>query len=186
MVRVSPWFLALSVVVGCGGSKTDSGAPPNVTAGAGAGGSSGSPGTGGQGGNAGGQSGGRGGSAGRASGGTGAGGAAEAGSAGAGVSEGGAAGEPGAGSVADFCVRFTDEFCAHVARCDCGDGAEEACRTYFAASCSDVDGLFLQATAAVAAGIFGGRWLIHHVPQRAFEWMIVGFSALAALRLIAF
>jgi uncharacterized membrane protein YfcA len=39
---------------------------------------------------------------------------------------------------------------------------------------------------AVAAGIFGGRWLIRHVPQRAFEWMIVGFSALAALRLIAF
>ena len=39
---------------------------------------------------------------------------------------------------------------------------------------------------AVAAGIFGGRWLIQHVPQRAFEWMIVGFSALAALRLIAF
>jgi len=39
---------------------------------------------------------------------------------------------------------------------------------------------------AVAAGIFGGRWLIHHVPQRAFEWMIVGFSTLAAARLIAF
>jgi hypothetical protein len=152
MVRVSPWFLALFAAVGCGGSKTDSGAPPNVTAGAGAGGSSGSPGTGGKGGNAGGQSGGRGGSAGRASGGTGTGGAPEAGSSGAGLSEAGAAGEPGAGSVADFCVRFTDEYCAHVAGCDCGAGAEEACRTYFAASCSDVDGLFLQATTAVAAG----------------------------------
>jgi len=39
---------------------------------------------------------------------------------------------------------------------------------------------------AVAIGIFGGRRLIHHVPQRAFEWMIVGFSALAAIRLMAF
>lgn len=39
---------------------------------------------------------------------------------------------------------------------------------------------------AVAVGIIAGRWLIRHVPQRAFEWMIVGFSALAALRLIAF
>jgi hypothetical protein len=35
----------------------------------------------------------------------------------------------------------------------------------------------------VVAGIFGGRWLIRHVPQAAFEWMIVGFSALAGLRL---
>jgi uncharacterized membrane protein YfcA len=39
---------------------------------------------------------------------------------------------------------------------------------------------------AVAIGIFGGRRLIRHVPQRAFEWMIVGFSALAAIRLMAF
>ena len=39
---------------------------------------------------------------------------------------------------------------------------------------------------AVALGIFGGRRLIHHVPQRAFEWMIVGFSALAAIRLMMF
>lgn len=37
---------------------------------------------------------------------------------------------------------------------------------------------------AVATGIFGGRWLIHHIPQKAFEWMIVGFSTLAALRLL--
>jgi len=39
---------------------------------------------------------------------------------------------------------------------------------------------------AVAMGIFGGRRLIQYVPQRAFEWMIVGFSALAAIRLMAF
>jgi len=39
---------------------------------------------------------------------------------------------------------------------------------------------------AVAIGIFGGRRLIQYVPQRAFEWMIVGFSALAAIRLMAF
>jgi uncharacterized membrane protein YfcA len=36
----------------------------------------------------------------------------------------------------------------------------------------------------VAVGIFGGRWLIRHVPQAAFEWMIVGFSLLAGLRLM--
>ena len=36
----------------------------------------------------------------------------------------------------------------------------------------------------VVLGIFGGRWLIRHVPQAAFEWMIVGFSALAGLRLV--
>lgn len=37
---------------------------------------------------------------------------------------------------------------------------------------------------AVVAGIFGGRWLIRHVPQAAFEWMIVLFSILAGLRLL--
>lgn len=36
----------------------------------------------------------------------------------------------------------------------------------------------------VVLGIFGGRWLIKHVPQAAFEWMIVVFSALAGLRLL--
>jgi len=36
----------------------------------------------------------------------------------------------------------------------------------------------------VVVGIFGGRWLIRHVPQAAFEWMIVGFATLAAARLI--
>jgi uncharacterized protein len=36
----------------------------------------------------------------------------------------------------------------------------------------------------VVAGIFGGKWLIHRVSQKAFEWMILGFSLLAALRLL--
>jgi uncharacterized membrane protein YfcA len=36
----------------------------------------------------------------------------------------------------------------------------------------------------VVLGIFGGKWLIRHVPQAAFEWMIVVFSALAGLRLL--
>ena len=37
---------------------------------------------------------------------------------------------------------------------------------------------------AVVLGVFGGRWLIRHVPQAAFEWMIVVFSAIAGLRLL--
>ena len=37
---------------------------------------------------------------------------------------------------------------------------------------------------AVVVGIFSGKWLIRHVPQAAFEWMIVAFSLLAALRLL--
>ena len=36
----------------------------------------------------------------------------------------------------------------------------------------------------VVAGVFGGRWLVRHVPQAAFEWMILGFAALAGLRLL--
>jgi uncharacterized membrane protein YfcA len=36
----------------------------------------------------------------------------------------------------------------------------------------------------VVIGIFGGRWLIRHVPQAAFEWMIVVFSLIAGLRLL--
>ncbi len=39
---------------------------------------------------------------------------------------------------------------------------------------------------AVFTGVFGGKWLIQRVSQRVFEWMIVGFSLLAALRLIVF
>lgn len=37
---------------------------------------------------------------------------------------------------------------------------------------------------AVTAGIFGGKWLLQHVPQLAFEWMIVIFSTIAGLRMI--
>jgi uncharacterized membrane protein YfcA len=37
---------------------------------------------------------------------------------------------------------------------------------------------------AVVVGVFGGRWLIRHVPQAVFEWMIVGCSAIAGLRLL--
>ncbi len=37
---------------------------------------------------------------------------------------------------------------------------------------------------AVALGIFGGKWLLKHVPQAAFEWMIVIFSTLAGLRML--
>jgi uncharacterized membrane protein YfcA len=37
---------------------------------------------------------------------------------------------------------------------------------------------------AVVLGVFGGKWLIRHVPQAVFEWMIVFFSVLAGLRLL--
>jgi len=36
----------------------------------------------------------------------------------------------------------------------------------------------------VAIGIFGGKWLIRHVPQAAFEGMILLFSLIAGLRLL--
>ncbi len=36
----------------------------------------------------------------------------------------------------------------------------------------------------VVAGIFGGRWLIRHVPQAVFEWMIVVFSAISGAYLL--
>ncbi|MEO5913569.1 MAG: sulfite exporter TauE/SafE family protein [Luteolibacter sp.] len=37
---------------------------------------------------------------------------------------------------------------------------------------------------AVAVGIFGGKWLLKHVPQVAFEWMVVIFSTIAGLRML--
>jgi uncharacterized membrane protein YfcA len=37
---------------------------------------------------------------------------------------------------------------------------------------------------AVVVGILGGKWLLQHVPQVAFEWMIVIFSMIAGLRMI--
>ena len=37
---------------------------------------------------------------------------------------------------------------------------------------------------AVFAGLFAGRWLIHRVPQRAFDALMLGFAGIAALRLL--
>lgn len=37
---------------------------------------------------------------------------------------------------------------------------------------------------AVVLGIFGGKWLVRHVPQAAFEWMIVFFAAIAGFRML--
>jgi len=35
------------------------------------------------------------------------------------------------------------------------------------------------------AGIFIGKWLLLKVPQRAFEWMILIFAAMAAVRMLS-
>ncbi len=37
---------------------------------------------------------------------------------------------------------------------------------------------------AVVLGVYGGRWLIRHVSQAAFDWMITGFSLIAGVRLL--
>jgi uncharacterized membrane protein YfcA len=37
---------------------------------------------------------------------------------------------------------------------------------------------------AVLAGIFIGRWLTAHIPQRLFDGLLLAFAAVAALRLI--
>jgi len=42
----------------------------------------------------------------------------------------------------------------------------------------------LKVLPGVLVGILIGRWLIHRVPQRAFEWMIVTFATIAGLRLL--
>jgi uncharacterized membrane protein YfcA len=36
----------------------------------------------------------------------------------------------------------------------------------------------------IVAGVFGGRWVVHHVPQRVFDAFLLAFAAIAALRLI--
>lgn len=36
----------------------------------------------------------------------------------------------------------------------------------------------------VVAGVYIGKWLLVRMPQRPFEWMIVGFAALAAARML--
>jgi uncharacterized membrane protein YfcA len=48
------------------------------------------------------------------------------------------------------------------------------------------DSLLLTATLVpvVALGAFCGRWLLHRINQRAFEWLLLAFSAAGALRLI--
>ena len=37
---------------------------------------------------------------------------------------------------------------------------------------------------AVAIGVFSGRWIVHRLPQRAFDLLMLMFAAIAALRLI--
>lgn len=44
----------------------------------------------------------------------------------------------------------------------------------------------LKCIPAVLGGVLIGKWLIQRVPQRIFEWMIVGFAIIAGLRLILF
>ncbi len=36
----------------------------------------------------------------------------------------------------------------------------------------------------VVAGVLGGRWLVYRLPQRVFDLLLLGFAAVAALRLI--
>jgi uncharacterized membrane protein YfcA len=44
----------------------------------------------------------------------------------------------------------------------------------------------LKCLPGIFAGILIGKWLIVRVPQRAFEWMVIGFSVAAGLRLVMF
>ena len=37
---------------------------------------------------------------------------------------------------------------------------------------------------AVVAGVAGGRWVVHRLPQHVFDLLMLGFAAAAALRLI--
>ena len=36
---------------------------------------------------------------------------------------------------------------------------------------------------AVLAGVFGGKAMLHRVPQRLFEWLVIGFAVIAGVRL---
>lgn len=38
----------------------------------------------------------------------------------------------------------------------------------------------------VIVGIFGGKWLVRHVSQRVFVWLIVCFAVIAGVRLVGF
>lgn len=44
----------------------------------------------------------------------------------------------------------------------------------------------LKLVPGVLVGILLGKWLIVRVPQRAFEWMVIGFSVIAGCRLMFF
>ena len=37
---------------------------------------------------------------------------------------------------------------------------------------------------AVMVGVFSGRWIVHRLPQRVFDLLMLAFAAIAALRLI--
>lgn len=37
---------------------------------------------------------------------------------------------------------------------------------------------------AVVAGIVGGKAMLHRVPQRLFDWLVIGFAVIAAVRLL--
>jgi hypothetical protein len=44
--------------------------------------------------------------------------------------------------------------------------------------------LNLALSPAIVAGVFGGRWIITHIPQRLFDIFLLAFAAIAAMRLI--
>jgi len=44
----------------------------------------------------------------------------------------------------------------------------------------------LKCLPAIFAGIWVGKWLVQRVSQRIFEWMVIGFSLIVAVRLLAF
>ena len=48
------------------------------------------------------------------------------------------------------------------------------------------DTLFVTAVLlpAVLVGVFSGRWIVHRLPQRVFDVMLIAFAVIAALRLI--
>jgi uncharacterized membrane protein YfcA len=38
---------------------------------------------------------------------------------------------------------------------------------------------------AVVGGVLGGRWVLHRIPQRVFDLLLLAFAAAAALRLVS-
>ena len=45
-------------------------------------------------------------------------------------------------------------------------------------------GINLSLAPGIVLGILLGKWLLHRIPQRGFEWLIIIFAALAAARMI--